>query len=183
MVRNGAEWMPGNGMRGVSLRRKTFLCLWIFPGIFPLLAGCAHVETAIRDAQQLAIFRSEISRINRDLEDLAQVLVYAGRIHRDDLANRSLDAVLGIIGMPNDGEKILAEHLQIKDIADYADRAKRLIERRSGLIQKSTAACLRLEVSVPRLYVAHRTLHFFTGAAIFFSCGAAIFLIFFFLRR
>ncbi|MDR3317145.1 MAG: hypothetical protein LBS68_03725 [Puniceicoccales bacterium] len=148
-----------------------------------MLAGCAHVETAIRDAQQLAIFRSEISRINRDLEDLAQVLVYAGRIHRDDLANRSLDAVLGIIGMPNDGEKILAEHLQIKDIADYADRAKRLIERRSGLIQKSTAACLRLEVSVPRLYVAHRTLHFFTGAAIFFSCGAAIFLIFFFLRR
>jgi hypothetical protein len=110
--------------------------------------------------------RARLVAVNRELRDLSQVFLYAGRMRQDDVADLALDAALLIVGEPEEGEKQLALALSAKDVHRREERAKRLLRERDRHRQKIDGAQDRLSLSLPKLYAARSSflLRLFLGA-------------------
>jgi ParB-like chromosome segregation protein Spo0J len=87
----------------------------------------------------------EIVTISSQLQDMQQVMLYAGRVNDSPLADMALDVAIAIQGEPDDKEKTYAANI-IKDLLkkDMA-RADKLLRRKQKLIsaidaQKDTIA-------------------------------------------
>jgi hypothetical protein len=127
--------------------------------LFPLaLSLCCCAGTALRDGRTLSARREQIGQIQRDLENIAQVLIYAGRVGEGDLARRALDIAMEIVGQPEDWEMERARHLTERDLADYGRRVHSLLKERRRALLVADRACRRLVEDLPRLHAARKTL-------------------------
>jgi hypothetical protein len=105
-------------------------------------------------------------QINRELTDLTQVFVYAGKVCSGQICDQCLDAALQIVGSPSEEERLFAQQVTINDIANMKNRANSLLKRKEIHLKELNKAFSRLETAVPQLYASHRTLIIIGRAAI-----------------
>ena len=124
-----------------------------FTPLTPLLlllaaAGCSTSASISgehrRRLEDLHAARQSISLINNELQDIEQVMLYAGRLHSGPLADAALDIAIAIHGEPDDQEKLYAQNITIPLIHKDKARALSLIARRNAL----QASIDRMHISI-----------------------------------
>jgi hypothetical protein len=80
--------------------------------------------------------RAKILAINRELQDINQVMLHCARIHSGALADTAIDVLTAIHGQPDDAEKIYAQNITMDLIGKDKARAIKLLSQRAAL--KST---------------------------------------------
>ena len=147
------------------------------------ICGCSSVGAdAIKKAHQIVSCRAQIAKINRELQDLTQVFLYAGRMRDDDVGKLALDAALEIVGQPEDCEKALAMALTHSDVRKRSCRAADLLRERKRYVGKMDGDCSGLCVSVSELHAAQRSVSI-VSRLMFFLATIAFFTVIFFRRR
>ncbi|MDR2664440.1 MAG: hypothetical protein LBB14_02855 [Puniceicoccales bacterium] len=139
-------------------------------GICLFLAGCASsADRVAREAHRLAAERASLAAVCRELRDLSQIFLYAGRMRQDDVAGRALAAAQRIVGEPEEEEKQLALALTDGDVRRRSRRAERLLRERARHRQGLDGIQERLALSIPKLYAERSSLilHIFVGFGIF----------------
>jgi hypothetical protein len=71
--------------------------------------------------------------ISAQIQDIAQIMLYAARVHSGELANAALDVAMSIHGQPDDREKAYAQSITAEQIRADGERASRLLAQRDAL--------------------------------------------------
>jgi hypothetical protein len=122
-------WLPG---------LVTALCL--------LAAGCSSLSDSHRRRLEMVYdAHDEIVDISSQLQDIEQVMLYAGRVNDSPIADMALDVAIAIQGEPDDREKTYASTITKDMLKKEMARANKLLKRKHHLIsvidgQKDTIA-------------------------------------------
>ncbi|MDR1436234.1 MAG: hypothetical protein LBI39_03460 [Puniceicoccales bacterium] len=148
-----------------------------------LCCGCASsgAGDAIGKVHSVAVKRAQVAEINRELLDLSQVFLYAGRMRCDETGALALDAALEIVGTPEDGEKELAMTLTAGDIRRRSARAAKLMAKKERHIGEIDELCRDLCVAISELQAARRSVAILGNVAL--ASGFAIAMALLFFRR
>jgi hypothetical protein len=96
--------------------------------------GCSSiVSTHRRRIEKICDANSELADISSALDDIAQTLLYAGRIHDPPLADLALDVAITIHGEPDDLEKAYAQTITPELIKKDMSSVKKLLVKRDSL--------------------------------------------------
>jgi hypothetical protein len=102
--------------------------------MFSLLVGCQSI--AVEHGNRLRSVnraRDGIVEVSKKLDDIAQTMLYAGRIHDAPLADLALDVAIAIHGEPDDGEKAYAQALTPEAIERDRISVEKLLAKRNSL--------------------------------------------------
>jgi hypothetical protein len=126
-----------------------FSKLWI-SGLLASLClsagGCSSLAHSHRlHLEKLYHAHGEIVKISSQLQDIQQVMLYAGRVNDSPISSMALDVAIAIQGEPDEAEKAYASTITKAAIGKEMARAKKLIKRKQQLIsiidgQKDTIA-------------------------------------------
>jgi hypothetical protein len=75
----------------------------------------------------------EIVEISKKLQDIEQMMLYAGRIKDSPLADAALDVAIAIHGEPDEAEKKYAESITFDSLKVIEKQVISLIKRRANL--------------------------------------------------
>ncbi|MDR0742713.1 MAG: hypothetical protein LBE98_04610 [Puniceicoccales bacterium] len=109
-------------------------------------AGCSSLSDSHRRRLEMVYSaHEEIVEISSQLQNIQQVMLYAGRVNDFPIADMALDAAIAIQGEPDDGEKAYASNITKRIIGKEMVRANKLLRRKQHLIspiegQKDTIA-------------------------------------------
>ena len=102
-----------------------------------ILTGCSSLAGSHRQrVDALYSARAKILAINRELQDMEQIMLHCIRIHSGALAHAAMDVLTAIHGQPDDAEKIYAQNITADLLAKDKARAIKLLTQRAAL--KST---------------------------------------------
>jgi hypothetical protein len=76
----------------------------------------------------------EIGTISSQLQDIQQVMLYAGRVNDSPIADMALDVAIAIQGEPDDGEKAYAANITKDRLKHEMARANKLLKRKRKLV-------------------------------------------------
>jgi hypothetical protein len=123
--------------------------LWIsglLASLCLLAGGCSSLAHSHRQhLEKVYHAHEEIVSISSQLQDIQQVMLYAGRVNDSPISSMALDVAIAIQGEPDDAEKAYASTITKAAIGKEMVRAKKLLKRKQQLIssidgQKDTIA-------------------------------------------
>jgi hypothetical protein len=126
-----------------------FQKLWIsglLASLCLLAGGCSSLAHSHRQRlEKVYHAHEEIVKVSSQLQDIQQVMLYAGRVNDSPIADMALDVAIAIQGEPDDREKLFAANITKDIIGKEMVRAKKLLKRKQQLIhvidnQKDTIA-------------------------------------------
>ena len=147
--------------------------------LFLLGTGCSSLsDSHRRHLEKVYGAHGEIVAISSQLQDIQQVMLYAGRVHDSPIADMALDVAIAIQGEPDDKEKAYATTITEDLLRKEMVRADKLLRRKQKLIsaidaQKDTIArditsVARLETKYELISKALARVAVFALVAIFF---------------
>jgi hypothetical protein len=121
-----------------------------------------------------SIYRAQgdLADVSAKLDDIAQTMLFAGRIHDAPLADLALDVAIAIHGEPDNSEKAYAKNITPELIAKDKDRAAKLLARRDSLHAFIAKEGKRLSADVVALAKLEMERNFFRG--LFWKCVLGI---------
>jgi hypothetical protein len=119
----------------------------------PLVACTSSQVTAHRNRiRDLYAARDNIMSISAQIQDIAQIMLYAGRIHSGELANAALDVAIAIHGQPDDREKAYARSITVEQIRADGERASRLLAQRDAIHRSIDSARSHISADLANLH-------------------------------
>jgi hypothetical protein len=108
-------------------------------GALGVLCTAAGGCNSIVDSHRLRlekIYRAhdEIATISSQLQDIEQVMLYAGRIKDPPIATLALDVAIAIHGEPDEAEKVYASNITTPMIEREMARVEKLLKRKNFLV-------------------------------------------------
>jgi hypothetical protein len=116
--------------------------------------------------------QGELAAVSKKLDDIAQTMLFAGRIHDAPLADLALDVAIAIHGEPDDREKNYAKNITPELIAKDKDRAAKLLAERNSLHSFLAKEGKRLGGDVVALAKLEMERNFFRG--LFWKCALGV---------
>jgi hypothetical protein len=105
----------------------TALCL--------LTAGCSSLSDSHRRHLEMVYnAHDEMVDISSKLQDIQQVMLYAGRVNDSPIADMAFDVAIAIQGEPDDTEKAYATTITKDMLKKEMARANKLLKRKQHLI-------------------------------------------------
>ena len=103
--------------------------------LFLLGTGCSSLSDSHR-RHMATVYdaHGEIVAISSQLQDIQQVMLYAGRVNDSPIADLALDIAIAIQGEPDDKEKAYASTITEDLIRKEMERANKLLKRKLKLI-------------------------------------------------
>jgi hypothetical protein len=150
----------------------------------PLLIGCQSVVSQ-HGSRLDSVYRAqgELADVSKKLDDIAQTMLFAGRIHDAPLADFALDVAIAIHGEPDGQEKAYAQTITPELIAKDKVLAEKLLARRDSLLSFIAKEGRRLTADITALAKLEAECSFLRGLIWKFTIGiGGILLIFFCLR-
>jgi hypothetical protein len=116
--------------------------------------------------------QGEIVDISAKLDDIAQTMLFAGRIHDAPLADLAIDVAIAIHGEPDNSEKAYAKNITPELIAKDKALAAKLLAKRNSLHSFIAKEGKRLSADVVALTKLEMERDFFRG--LFWKCVLGI---------
>jgi hypothetical protein len=150
----------------ISLRRKMILLL-------ALLTGCSSSVASHRNRiHDLYAARDDILALSAQIQDIAQIMLYAGRIHSGPLADAALDVAIAIHGQPDDREKAYAQHITLEQVRADGERVSRLLAQRDALRRSIDSSRARVADDLAHLHALEAKYDF--ASKLISSCAIGI---------
>jgi hypothetical protein len=102
--------------------------------LLALVTGCSSSVTSHGNRiHDLYAARDDILALFAQIRDIAQIMLYAGRIHSGELAPAALDVAISIHDQPDDREKAYGQSITLEQFRADGERVSRLLAQRDRL--------------------------------------------------